>query len=358
MLVDSTLGLHSLGTMARALSVSMPLNALLESAAEETLLALRAASVSIGSLERGGRSLRILINVGDLALTEARGPEDETYELAQWGRLALVFDDGVTRTDYLGADDCDPREAELLNVLGKGSSVTAAIHVDGTVWGELFATRHLGQEPFAEESVDYVDVLTSIVGAGIARSLREATLERLASRDPLTDALNRRGFDQAAAHVFDLPEGTSRVVTAVALDIDDLKQVNDQQGHSRGDELIQAVARLLHEGFACYPGSLVARVGGDEFTVLVPHHEPTRVARTVEALCQRAGQGWSFGPAAGISAGVSAALLTGRGDVTRDELLAAADQALYVAKRQPLTAVAVSQEYALNRRGGRRAEDL
>ena len=74
MLADPAFGLHSLGTMARALSRSTPLNPLLETAAEEALLALRAASVSIGRLEHGGRSLRTLINAGDLAPSEVRWP--------------------------------------------------------------------------------------------------------------------------------------------------------------------------------------------------------------------------------------------------------------------------------------------
>ena len=238
MSTDPAFGLHSLGTMARALSRSTPLHPLLETAAEEALLALRAASVSIGRLDPDGRSLRILINVGDLAPSEDRWPEDEIYDPAEWDRLALVLSDGITRTDHIGADDCDPREAELLKELGKGSSVTAPILVDGRVWGEFYATRYLSQAPFIRAAVDYIDVLMAIVGAAISRSLRESTLEHLAFHDGLTGALNRRGFEQAAARAFDLPEGASRIVTIVALDINGLKQVNDHHGHARGDELI------------------------------------------------------------------------------------------------------------------------
>lgn len=356
MQVDPGLGLRSLGTMARALSSATSLEPLLETAAEEALLALRAASVSIGRLEHGGRSLRTVINAGDLAPSEVRWPEDETYVLAAWDRLTLVLTDGITRTDHLRGDDCDPKEAELLSALGKGASVTAPILVDGRIWGEFYATRYLGEAPFTKAAVDYIDVLMAIVGAAISRSLRESTLELLAFHDALTGVLNRRGFEEASAHVFDLPDGTSRVVTTIAFDIDGLKQVNDQQGHPRGDELIRAVARALHDAFAPYPGSLVARVGGDEFTVIVPHHEPTLVATAVEALCRRVGHGWSFGPDAGVSAGVSSTLLTGHADTTRSELLASADQALYLAKQNPSSTTVVSQEHALSRRG-RRAGD-
>ncbi len=355
--VDPAFGLRSLGNMARTLSISAPLHPLLETAAEEALGALRAASVSIAQLDEDGRLVRVLINVGDLSADEVRWPVDETYALAEWDRLSAVLTDKITRTDHLGADDCDPMEAELLQSVGKGSSVTAAILVDGRVWGEFYATRHLGEEPFVENSVDYVDALMAILGAGISRSLREATLERLAFHDALTGALNRRGFEQAAAHVHELPDEAVRALTLVALDINGLKDVNDSQGHPRGDELIRTVARALHEAFAPYPGSLVARMGGDEFTALVPHHDPTSVARTVEALCDEVGQDRSFGPSAGLSAGVAHTLLTGRDDVTHNELMEAADRALYQAKALHRSAAVLTDEHGPTRRGGRRAGD-
>lgn len=344
MLVDPAFGLHSLGALARSLSVSTALHPLLETAAEEALLALRAASVSISRLEQGGRLIRVIVNVGDLAPTEVRWPEDETYLIDHSGVGRKVLSDGITQTAWLGNSDCDPKEAELLKALGKESSVAAAILVDGSVWGEFYATRHPSKAPFAETAEDYVDVFTAIVGAAISRSVRETELAYLAFHDGLTGALNRRGLDEAAAHLFDLIDEPSRVVTTVALDINGLKQVNDQHGHPRGDELIEAVARSLDRAFASYPGSLVARVGGDEFTVLVPDHDPHLVATTVQALCRRRGQDWGVGPVAGISAGVSSTYLTGRGDATRVDLLAAADRALYLAKQHPLSTAVVSEE--------------
>lgn len=344
MLADPAFELRSLGALARALSVSLPLNALVETAAEEARVALRAASVSISRLEPNQRALRTLINVGDLGSSEVRWPLDESYPVAEWKTLAHIISVGTAQTSVLTDENCHPETAALLTALGKGSSVASGIRVDGTIWGEFYATRRAGEEPFTEDAVDYVNVLSAILGAALSRSLRETELAYLAFHDPLTGVLNRRGISRAAELVFELAEGASRVVATVALDINGLKRVNDERGHAHGDELIATAARAIAEAFASYQGSVTARVGGDEFIVLVSDHDPSLVAKTVDVLCRRTSRGWAFGPDAGISAGTASALLTGRADVTYDDLLTAADRALYVAKQSPLSAAVVSQE--------------
>ena len=342
--VDSVFGLRSLGNLARVLSASSGLLPLLETAAEEARLALRAASVSLSRLEPGGDLIRVLVNVGDLALTEERFPEHEIYPLSQWGAARQVVSDGITLITSLADSDCDPIEAGLLTALGKGSAVQAAIVVDGIVWGEFYATRHTSQDPFADDAMDYVDVLSAIVGAAIGRSVRESELAHLANHDALTGVLNRRGLDHAATRIFDVPGGTSRVVTTLGLDVDGLKQVNDRHGHARGDELLSDVALSLQEAFGSFPGSVIARVGGDEFTVLLPDVDPSVATELVTALCREKDESWSFEPTAGISAGVASTLLTGRADASPSDLLAAADRALYAAKQLRAAAVVVSDE--------------
>ena len=179
---DPTLGLHSLATMARLLGRSQPLRDLLEMAAEGARLSLNAATVSISRYDSDAGALHTLINVGDLAPSEVRWPEDETYPVTRWPELREVIEYGSTRSDRLDDPQCDPRERELLTRLEKGSSVTAALIVDEHVWGEFYATRQVGHPPFGDRSVDYVEVLAALVGAAISRSLREADLMQRATR--------------------------------------------------------------------------------------------------------------------------------------------------------------------------------
>jgi GAF domain-containing protein len=182
MTTDPTLGLHSLATMARVLGRSQPLTDVLEVAAEGARLTLGAASVSISRYDTGDAALHTVINVGDLGPSEVRWPQDETYPVTRWPELAEVLRYGATRVDQREDPQGDPRERDLLTRLGKGSSVTASVIVDDHVWGEFYATRHVGQVPFGEQSVDYVEVLVALLGSAISRSLREADLVRQADR--------------------------------------------------------------------------------------------------------------------------------------------------------------------------------
>lgn len=179
---DPTLGLHSLATMARLLGRSQPLRGILEVASEGARLSLNAASVSISRFDTEDGALHTIINVGDLAPIEERWPENEIYPVARWPELQEIIDYGSTRTDTLDDPLCDPREGQLLTRLEKGSSVTAAVLVDDRVWGEFYATRHVGHPPFGDKSVNYVDVLVALLGGAISRAFREADLVGDATR--------------------------------------------------------------------------------------------------------------------------------------------------------------------------------
>jgi GAF domain-containing protein len=164
--------------MARLLGRSQPLNGVLEVAAEGARLSLNAATVSVSRYDAEEGALRTAVNVGDLGPGEVRWPTDESYPVTRWPELEEVLEYGATRTDSLLDPSCDPREKELLTRLEKGSSVTAAVIVDDQVWGEFYATRHVGHPPFGDKSVAYVDVLVALLGGAISRALREADLVR------------------------------------------------------------------------------------------------------------------------------------------------------------------------------------
>lgn len=325
------LRIRSLAEMARALGQSEPLFRLLEVAAEEARRALGASSCSVSRLEQGSTTVRTIVNVGELGPTEDRWPQDETYEMTTYSNLGLVVANQCTWTVTIGDSTAPRTEIDLLHKLQKGSSLGSPIIVDSQLWGEFFATRHLGEPCFDSDDIAYVEALVAILSGSISRSLREESLERLAYQDPLTGIWNRRALDERAKNAFSVPPGMSRAVSVVQVDINRLKDVNDTLGHDAGDRLIQSVARALLDEFKHLPGTLVARVGGDEFTVLVVGHEPSAVGAIADRLCQRM---WHFRDQPGVACGAASAILTTASTLTPSDLFVAADRAQYAAKRK------------------------
>lgn len=92
------------------------------------------------------------------------------------------------------------------------------------------------------------------------------SLITLSTADPLTKAVNRRGFDNIMAKIFSNTNMISRC-TYIYLDIDYFKEVNDKYGHAAGDQVLCSVANILKEAF--YESGIVARIGGDEFNIFV-----------------------------------------------------------------------------------------
>ena len=342
--VDAQARIRSLAATAHALSRPATVPRLAEMAAEEALVALVAASVSVSRLEPGTWNIRTLVNVGDLGPDEVRWPENEWYSIDEFAYLNDVMVRFATWIADAADPHTEPAERRLLEKLGKGSSMAAPLMVDGHVWGEFYATRQRGEPTFDSDDIAYLEALTAIVGAAISRTQREASLEQLAFHDPLTGLLNRRSLDEQATLAFEVPPGVTRNITMVVVDINGLKQVNDAHGHAIGDQLILAVAGSLRQLFSELPGSLVARVGGDEFTVMVPGHRPELVVSLCDKLCA---QSFELDPAAGVSCGVATAELTHGSMVGASDLFAAADRAQYTAKRTAMRRTVLAEDFAV-----------
>jgi len=328
---DQQSRIRGLAAMARAVGQSGTLERTLELAAEQARVALRAASVSVSRLEPGSAVVRTIVNVGDLGPGEVRWPQDETYSMEELLDLDPSAGDAVSWRWDVDDPGLPAHERDLLLELGKGSSISAPLVVDGLVWGEFYATRNHGQPGFDQNDVAYLEALLAILAGAVSRASREESLEQLAYRDPLTGLHNRRALDETADRVFDRPAGTRRHVVAVAIDINGLKLVNDTHGHLAGDELIKSAAADLVQAFGMLPGSLVARVGGDEFTVLVADRPLERVVAVADEV---SGRTPGMGPDPVLCCGAAGVELRDGVTLTPSQLFAAADRALYTAKRE------------------------
>ena len=178
--------------------------------------------------------------------------------------------------------------------------------------------------------------------------LRNEALEIASLRDALTGICNRRALDAALLRLLARrasdPSPTSSVLL---LDIDHFKAFNDTNGHQAGDRCLQRVAAILTESVRSDEGK-VYRFGGEEFLILLDDNPEAEAAAVAERVRARvAGERIPRDPAGSAFVTISVGIASGRlgGETTAEALIAAADAALYAAKRRgrdqiwpPLTA--------------------
>lgn len=140
--------------------------------------------------------------------------------------------------------------------------------------------------------------------------------------DPLTGIANRRALDETLASQFAMKMRYDSSFAVALFDIDHFKEVNDHQGHLRGDQVLQEVARTLDDSIR--ETDLVARYGGEEFVVIMPETDLQGAAVFADRIREAVARELSVT----LSGGVAEAL---DGD-SADTLLARADAALYGAK--------------------------
>ena len=180
-------------------------------------------------------------------------------------------------------------------------------------------------------------VLGPLVVACVSQANRSllARLAHQATVDHLTGVLTRSAFTQRASAVLDSRQLHAQALplTLMMLDIDHFKSINDRHGHGVGDQVLRQFARTLQDQL--HDGELLARMGGEEFVVLLPGLAPERAKFTAERL-RRAVQDLHVAQGdARLQITVSIGLDGCAADVAApglDELLARADQALYRAK--------------------------
>lgn len=171
--------------------------------------------------------------------------------------------------------------------------------------------------------------------AQLTRELEEARaqirrLEELAHEDELTGSLNRRGFQRelrrAVAHARRYGGGLGLIMA----DIDGLKRINDQHGHMAGDELLVAITRALKGQIRT--SDSIARIGGDEFAILLWNIEETqarlKAARLQTAADLQSGLPSDVAEQSGLSVGVAVL----QSSDTEESLVVRADADLYFDK--------------------------
>ena len=162
---------------------------------------------------------------------------------------------------------------------------------DGRCMLIQWAPIRSGQKVLAVETI--IDITEGKRREDEYRRLKEL-FEHQATVDPLTELLNRRGWSELAERIWWRSVHTHDMVEVLLIDLDHFKKVNDQWGHSIGDQVLRHVAGVLRQ--QTRPGDLLGRWGGEEFILLL--HPPVadlpavgeRIRQAVEASPMRMGE--------------------------------------------------------------------
>lgn len=198
---------------------------------------------------------------------------------------------------------------------------------------------------FIHEEARYFDVITQNIddrsaSRGLIKIIREVTevyrLNEELKRQVLTDELstlnNRRAFMQTGKEWIVKSDETGSSLYLLMLDLDFFKNVNDQYGHPAGDQVIRDFSQILKAGFDA--GSLIARLGGEEFGVLYAGFDDEKMMQTISALLKKAEQHTYRYRNDQFHVTVSMGATKKQSGQTLESMMSKADKALYQSKNR------------------------
>jgi diguanylate cyclase (GGDEF)-like protein len=320
---DQLRALHEAG---RALASDLRLESILHTVIETAQRLTDARYGSLTVLDAEGRPAHFYA-IGVTEAERARIGEPPRGR----GLLGVVLREGKPmRVDDLARDPrtagFPPHHPPMRSLLGM------PIVARGKAIGGLYLTDKANDQPFTQEDEDLVTRLAADAAIAIENARLFEEVQQLAVTDELTGLHNRRSFFEMAGHEFERARRYGRPLSALMLDIDHFKRVNDTYGHAVGDQVLRALARRCREHLREI--DLLGRYGGEEFAVLLPESDANSARNAAERLRRcvaEAPMDTTRGPLA-ITISLGAAALT---EACPDlaALLDRADAALYAAKK-------------------------
>ncbi len=254
-------------TISAALDEELVLKRVLESLAR--LVPHTSAQVYLAS-DAGEVHCRALFGgpTSAVALDSRRWHESELGR-----RLAEVFERSTAGAEAVTLLEC--------------AVLIAPLRARGRSTGLMVLLRS-AEEPFTQEERRLVELVSAVSAVALENARLYQETQRLATVDPLTDLYNYRYFHQQLAQEIARAKRLGYPLGVLMADLDHFKQVNDQHGHPKADEVLREVARVASAQLRST--DVLARLGGEEFGVILPNAGPAAVAVVGQKLCNAVAQ--------------------------------------------------------------------
>jgi diguanylate cyclase (GGDEF)-like protein len=215
------------------------------------------------------------------------------------------------------------------------------VDVDGDLLGLISVDEPVNGLIPDRAHVQAIEFFADQCAVAVTHARRYEEVRAEAMTDSLTGLANRRALDAAVVRAIARARRDAALCTVLFIDIDHFKDINDSLGHAVGDGVLQAVGRGLRDRLR--RGDLLARYGGEEFVALLPDTDLEAAVRVAEVLRSRIAS-LDFDPLTGglpVRVSIGVAQLSDK-LMSAGSLVAAADAAMYEAKRQGRNRVVVS----------------
>ncbi len=274
--------------------------------------------------------------------------QDLTLQSISIAGMTLVVGIGLS---YLLAKQITTPLVDLAGVAAKmaeGDLETRANEHDGNEIGRLGMVFNTMAKSIQERENDLRDFAFELEHEVAERTseLRQQNeiLVQMAITDPLTKIYNRRHFFELAEKEMERAKRFGHPTSAILIDADHFKEVNDTYGHLIGDQVLINLANFLKENIRTM--DIFARYGGEEFAILMPETDCNAAITSADRLRHLVGQTsmTKGGVDVNISISLGIACWDGDSDISLDSLLGRADHALYQAKETGRNRVMIWQE--------------
>ena len=322
--------MEAINAVAKTTTAQVKVEELLQSACSQILERFPVDHVAFALIEDG--ELVVRAQLGSLTprietgekIPEGRGLAERALETGQ----TIIENNVLAAPDYIvGLEEARAEMCVPLIFLGERLGILSLVSAT--------------PDSFEAHDIQPLESLGDICAAAIQNAKHIQSAHQLAYLDGLTGIHNRRYFEMRITEELERAQRYNSRLSVLMIDIDNFKRLNDEFGHLLGDEVLRQFSGIFQQQLR--KGDVLCRYGGEEFAILIPQTAGANALEVAEKL-RRTVETWHFpGVPRTVTISVGMAEFPEYG-TTRDEIVAAADAALYAAKQAGRNRVMSAQQ--------------